>query len=155
MSGLLVQWDKKILLSFNENWRRKKGTQGPRGPRALCTLFLPDKYPGPYCFSVTATLKKASCFWNQSNKMWAKFLGGEIIGTAASYMSCSSSLPQIVSTEFSMGHHMIILADNDNLLPYSATKSTLVTYHPLTLKGADALLLLWDLLRLCFRSLSW
>lgn len=37
---------------------------------------------------------------------------------------------------------MIILADNVNLLPYLATKSTLVRYYPPILKGADALLLL-------------
>lgn len=45
--------------------------------------------------------------------MRAKFLGEERTRAAVCYMSYSVSLPQIFSTEFSWGHRMITLADNE------------------------------------------
>lgn len=44
---------------------------------------------------------------------WAKLLGGERTGTAASYMSYSGGLPKIFSTEFPRSHPIITLADKE------------------------------------------
>lgn len=106
--------ERSSLVSMKTRERRRE-TQAQYSPEPFTYYSFPIKWAGPYCFPVTATLKKAGCFWNQSNRMWAKFLGGERTGTAAAYMSYSGGLPQIFSTN-SLGALWLLHWQTKNLL---------------------------------------
>lgn len=125
----------------------RRETQGPIQPRALYILFPPPSELDLIAFLWQQPSRKPAVSRIKSNKM-AKFLGRERTGTAASYMSCSGSLPQIFSTEFSRSHLMITLADKEPPPALLSQKPTLVRHSSHTLKDNNALLPPLDLLSL-------